>query len=596
VSITIPVTVTVTIGVPQTTGAPPAATPAGTPAVSVTTPPAAPVDSGAPAAPSGTQPTTAAQPPVVEVSRVEDVLPDFWDHRAEGVLAARVGYFDSGDAVGDVPCIAASVKPSLLSTFELGGPALYKGVPVRYLPADVDEQVQALPTFESVDSISYDDDARTGERFSFAQVVEPMEVIMHVGPEYSWDVLQKFLNDSQGRLVSAMYEFHAPHIKDAIENRLRNGGSLDLVLDNATFSDVSNADAFDRVATFEDWADRFTFTRIVAPEGLNGLISDSYHIKVTVRDDDTFWLSSGNWKAGSSQPIITQEQRDDAPNEDLPGNREWHVVIKNRKLATRFRSHILQDLQRSEDLGGAPVPKRLQDETFVDIPIEEAVVLEARRPPARVIEPRTIPFSTSRKVNVRPLLTPDREGAVYSEAVLGLIQSARTSLLFQIPYIAMPSNPRQDRGFIDELIRALTQKLKSLDDARVILRSGGKNFSAPAHAAWFFKSKGVDIDNRLRVMDDHHTKGMVVDGQRLLLGSHNWSKPGVTLNRDASLLFDDEEVATYYAGAFEIDWARANHVRPKKFVKPEGVVLEAVGDAPPPGFRRVRLSDLVQDD
>jgi phosphatidylserine/phosphatidylglycerophosphate/cardiolipin synthase-like enzyme len=176
------------------------------------------------------------------------------------------------------------------------------------------------------------------------------------------------------------------------------------------------------------------------------------------------------------------------------------------------------------------------------------------------------------------------------------ISLARTSLLFQIPYIGMPPNPRQDRGFIDELIRALTQKLKTLDDARVLLRFGGQRFSAPAHAAWFFKSKGVDIDNRLRVIDDHHTKGMIVDGQRLLLGSHNWSKPGVTLNRDASLLFDDEEVATYYTEAFEIDWARANRVRPKKFVKTEAVVLEAVGDAPPLGFQRVRLSDLVKDD
>jgi phosphatidylserine/phosphatidylglycerophosphate/cardiolipin synthase-like enzyme len=89
---------------------------------------------------------------------------------------------------------------------------------------------------------------------------------------------------------------------------------------------------------------------------------------------------------------------------------------------------------------------------------------------------------------------------------------------------------------------------------------------------------------------------MIVDGKRVLLGSHNWSKPGVTLNRDASLIFDDEEIAGYYADAFEIDWNRANRLKPKKFVKPESVILEAVGDAPPPGFRRVPLSELLTDD
>ncbi|HLG54368.1 MAG TPA: phospholipase D-like domain-containing protein [Vicinamibacterales bacterium] len=560
VSLTVPLTITVSLGVP----------------------PAAVAHAGAPP----------GAPSRVDVPRVEDAVASFWDARPEGVLAVRVGYFDTDDGIGDVPCIAASVEPARWAAFEATGPQAFQGVPVRYLPADVDEQIQARPGLESVDSIAYDDDARTGQRFSFAEVDERMQITLHVGPEYSWEVLEKFLGDAQGRLVSAMYEFHGSHIKDALEARLRDGASLTLVVDNASFSKVKDPDEeFDRVDVFEEWADKFTFTRVVAPEGLSGLISDSYHIKVTVRDDDTFWLSSGNWKMKSSQPIITEEERENATEVDLPGNREWHVVIKNKTLATRFRSHILQDFARSTDLGGGPVSPSLMEETLVDIPLEETMVLE-RRPPRRILEPLKI----DRVVKVKPLLTPDREGAVFSEAVLRLIESARTSLLFQIPYIGMPPNPRVDRGFIDELIKALTRKLKTLDDARVILRSGGSKFSAPAHAGWFFKSKGVDIDNRLRVIENHHTKGMIVDGKRVLIGSHNWSKPGVSLNRDASLLFDDAEVASYYTDAFEIDWARANKVTPKKFIKTEAVVLEATGATPPPGFQRVRLSDLLKDD
>ena len=189
------------------------------------------------------------------------------------------------------------------------------------------------------------------------------------------------------------------------------------------------------------------------------------------------------------------------------------------------------------------------------------------RPPAsHLLEPRQFDGT----VKVKPLLTPDQEGAVYSEAVLELIGSARKSLLFQIPYISMRSNPSVDRGYIDELIKALTQKLKTLDDARVILRSGGSKFSAPTHAAWFFKSKGVDIDGRLRQISNHHTKGMIVDGKRVLIGSHNWSKPGVSLNRDASLIFDDADIAAYFGEAFEIDWERSSPITPKRFVKRSG--------------------------
>jgi hypothetical protein len=562
-SVTFPLTVTLSLG----------------PAMNITA-----VAAGGPATPAAAvQRITAAD--------VEKAAADYWRSRPEGVVAVRVGFIDQDGKIGDQPCIAASVLPSRLAALEAEAPTSLQGVPIRYLPATADEQLESLRQVEAVSSVAYDDENRRGEGFSFEQVEEEMEVTLHVGPEYSWEVLSGFLKDASGQIVSAMYEFHSGHIKDAIEARLRDRAALSLVLDNATFSED---DEFDPIATFDEWARRFNFKRIIAPEGSRGLIANSYHIKVTVREDDTFWLSSGNWKSGSSQPVISEAQRRraDAGEADLPGNREWHIVVKNPTLAARFRNHIQQDFARSEELGGRTVPRsRAADETFIDVPIEEAVVLE-RPAPDHIIEPKTI----NGVFKVRPLLTPDSEGAVYSKAVLRLIRSARRSLLFQIPYIGMPPNPNSSRGFIDDLIGALVEKLLEIEDARVILRSGGKEFSNPTHAAWFFKSKGVDIEQQLRVIENHHTKGMIVDGTRVLIGSHNWSAPGVTLNRDASLLFDDERVASYYAEAFEIDWKRASEIRPRQFVRREAAILEAVGSAPAPGYKRVALSAWLKDD
>ena len=56
---------------------------------------------------------------------------------------------------------------------------------------------------------------------------------------------------------------------------------------------------------------------------------------------------------------------------------------------------------------------------------------------------------------------------------------------------------------------------------------------------------GVEVDN---------AKGIIVDSARVLLGSHNWSYDGVVLNRDASLLFYDAEIAKYLEGIFIYDW------------------------------------------
>src|SRR5436190_22930419 len=97
------------------------------------------------------------------------------------------------------------------------------------------------------------------------------------------------------------------------------------------------------------------------------------------------------------------------------------------------------------------------------------------------------------------------------------------------------------------------------------------------------KRRGIDVENQVKVLSNTHTKGVIVDGRQVLLGSHNWSSSGVTLNRDASLIFDDEEVAQYYLEAFELDWDRA---RPPRFE--EEAVSEsarpAEGPEPPLGF------------
>ena len=354
-----------------------------------------------------------------------------------------------------------------------------------------------------------------------------------VGPERSWSVLSSFIATAKGRLVSSMYEFHAKHIADAIEDRLRSGVDMVLVMDNATRvtkEGVKTGD-FNRKSVFPRWANQFAFDRIYVPEGMHGLVANSYHIKVTVRDDNRFWLSSGNWKNSSQPNIAPADLNNPAKIKAKDGNREWHVVIKNKTLAGRYRKHILADLDFSKRNGGRE--EAVAEDVFVDVPIaiEEAVELEAAT--TRILEPLEI----NRRVKVKPLLTPDQEGKIYSEAVLELIEWADEQLLFQIPYI--DSYKDTARGCRDAG-QGADQAVEA--DPR-----------CPHHSA--LRSWGLDplrrgpqkaraqSEQMLQASARHPTKGMIVDGHRVLVGSHNWSGGGVTLNRDASLLFDDPEIA-----------------------------------------------------
>ena len=58
-----------------------------------------------------------------------------------------------------------------------------------------------------------------------------------------------------------------------------------------------------------------------------------------------------------------------------------------------------------------------------------------------------------------------------------------------------------------------------------------------------------------------------------MFGSHNWSNEGVKTNRDASLIFDDEEIAAYLAEVYDYDWntlATAHPTRARPRVAKDG--------------------------
>ena len=554
VSITIPLTVTVSLG--------------GTPAETTVT------------ASSGTataeRAVTTIDEAAIELQRQTKV---------DGIYSVWPGYKIEDGKLTDIECLVVSAHPERVDSVRKAVPATFGRYPVEVRPASIDDIMEATGVIqEAVSKISYNDDERTGEGFSFDWVDEEMTVKMHVGPERSWAVLSEFLGKAKKDFVSSIYEFHAEHIAKKIEDELNAGTSLKLVLARQSRDPSNNKieqGDFDRSQTFNRWEQNFKkkFDRIFVPTGSNGLVAMSYHIKVTVADGSKIWLSSGNWKR-SSQPVIPAGSLNDPKVTSKAGNREWHVLIDNVTLAGRFSNHIKADFERSRELGGDV--EAAEPEILIDVPVTvlESMVLEG--PPERVLEP----IERTRRFRVKPLLTPDKKGAVFSKAVLRLIRSAQHQILFQNQYIKMKG---AESGFLKQLVDALVEKSQQIDDFRIILRKENDSLQFDLSQ---LKRRGMDVEECVKVLPKTHTKGLIVDGKRVLLGSHNWSSLGVTLNRDASLIFDDEEVAQYYAEAFELDWARASEPRLDEVVT-EGV-QPAEGDTPPPGFIRMTLSDYLE--
>ncbi len=51
-----------------------------------------------------------------------------------------------------------------------------------------------------------------------------------------------------------------------------------------------------------------------------------------------------------------------------------------------------------------------------------------------------------------------------------------------------------------------------------------------------------------------HNKLIVVDDEKVLVGSQNWSSTAVQLNREASLWLENAAMAAYFGRIFDADW------------------------------------------
>jgi hypothetical protein len=504
----------------------------------------------------------------------------------DGVLAVRHGYLVEGGRLSDTRCLVVAAAPTRLEDVRARAPREYAGFPVDVRQASIRDQIgeSSDAAEEAPRTIAYDDVRRRGAGFSFDWVEEEMKVLLHVGPERSWSVLSDFLAKTRRRLRCSMYEFHAGYIADALQAKLQEEVQVSLVLAPQTRLPASGRigdDDFDRAATFSRWESGFgdRFERIFVPVGNGGLVANAYHIKVAVRDGDTFWLSSGNWKH-TSQPNIAEADLNDPRATSNAGNREWHVVVANKTLADRYENHIETDFEQCSELGGTP--EAVEEPIYIDIP---AAVLEGVER-ERVAQEIFVPKQIRGTIRVKPLLTPYSKGAVYCSAVIEMIRSAKKQLLFQNQYINVADTTT---GLFSDLVDALVDKSNEIGDVRIILRSGGDGF---LDSMAELRRRGMDVNRCVRRLAGTHTKGIIADGRQVLIGSQNWSSLGVTLNRDASLLFDNRDVAQYFAEVFEEDWRRSSDV-----LVPEvafSVARVAEGVEPPPGFMRVPLADYLE--
>jgi hypothetical protein len=305
-----------------------------------------------------------------------------------------------------------------------------------------------------------------------------------------------------------------------------------------------------------------------------------------VRDRKAIWLSSGNWQSSNQPPM---DFADAAVDRSLMPryNRDWHVVVENAALAETFRRYLRHDFETAQTLPEGAVPEPELPDLLVAVPDE----LEGAVPTFDFFAPRRFVFSEADPLTVQPILTPDN----YVDVVLALLRHPpRTRLYFQNQSLNPIFSPTPEWTELLALLAAYSRDASL--DVRIIFR----DIFLTRKKIESIKAAGFDM-NRVRAQVGCHTKGMIIDSETVLIGSHNWTNQGVQANRDASLLIRRPEIAQYYERIFLHDWDRVAHSVIDEAAMPipvgdsDDIVVEGALPEDGGAFRRVPWATLLEE-
>ena len=341
-------------------------------------------------------------------------------------------------------------------------------------------------------------------------------VTLFVSPECSYTVICDVIRQSTTSLSISMYEFTHPELAYEVAEAAKRGVDVTLLVEGGPVGGLPEEEK--GVLNFLTASGVTVFT--IESEGDLPARYRFLHTKYLVADEYVTVVLSENFKP-SGVPLTGTE-----------GNRGWGAVVRDAEVAAYFNGVFISDLLGYDIYPYTPGTELLP-ETWSDVEI--------------------IPHfaeKTLYNVIVTPVISPDT-----SNLVPELIADATKSVDVQQAYIS--AYPDGENAWLADLLKAADRGAVirvMLDGLYYNTEDDADNDELTAS----LNRMGVGVSAKMLSPDTYltklHNKGMIVDGEYVLISSINWNYNSPNNNREAGLIIWSPEAAEYYTEVFAFDW------------------------------------------
>ncbi|ESZ51036.1 hypothetical protein X731_03600 [Mesorhizobium sp. L2C054A000] len=387
-------------------------------------------------------------------------------------------------------------------------------------------------------------------------------IMAYASPDSTYAVTKKLIDSSTRSLVIGIYDFSAEYMKEHLKRAMRRGVSLSLMLDTNSIEERSVLDELAALGA----------NCVKAPSSSAGnpvAYFGNAHEKIIVVDGEIAMIQSGNWSENS---IPFNEGDGVVIGSFEPGNRDMGMAVESRELAAFFSDLVARDMRLSQ---GQP-PDAVPPGVLAAASPASDIFFEAAPPaiPTRLFSSITV--TPESPISVTPVITPEN----FHPTLSLLLRSARRSVRIEQQYL------RGGQPAVEALLQEIADARADHPDldVRIIVSKKYLNTGQKQKFVKAMDDFDLAFDTNYRYLSTRHfvhchNKLIVVDDEKVLLGSQNWSTTGLLSNREASLLVEHSGIASYFAKLFDADWELSEPgAAPPDFIDPAEAGIRSASD------------------